>query len=137
MVRLHLFLQNSKIQGQVEIWSKISSKTWSRNFINCKSEKRHLLLVFHPHLFTIFFMTICILNHTIFIYGISWRTKITKKGWILPIGSFYCPQSTHEHIICSDEAYFYLTLPVNNQNNRQYLVCNFRQSSFWALLLWW
>ena len=30
------------------------------------------------------------------------------------------PKSTHEYIICSDEAYFYLTLPVNNQNNRQW-----------------
>ena len=65
------------------------------------------------------------------------------------------PESTHEYIICSDEAYFYLTLPLNNQNNRQWsksnpyigiekplndqkilvLVCNFRQSSFWAILL--
>ena len=26
-------------------------------------------------------------------------------------------KSTHEYIICSDAAYFYLTLPVNNQNN--------------------
>ena len=66
-------------------------------------------------------MTTCILNHTSFIYGISWRTKITKKNWISPIGSFLKqPKSTHEYIICSDEAYFYLTLSVNIQNNRQW-----------------
>jgi hypothetical protein len=28
------------------------------------------------------------------------------------------PESTNEYIICSDEAYFYLTLPLNNQKNR-------------------
>ena len=30
------------------------------------------------------------------------------------------PKSTHEYIIYLDEAYFYLTLPVNNLNNRQW-----------------
>ena len=34
------------------------------------------------------------------------------------------PESTHEYIICSDEAYFYLTLPLNNQNNRQWSKSN-------------
>lgn len=28
------------------------------------------------------------------------------------------PQITNDYLICSDEAYFYLTLPLNNQNNR-------------------
>ena len=34
------------------------------------------------------------------------------------------PESTHEYIICSDEAYFYLILPLNNQNNRQWSKSN-------------
>ena len=34
------------------------------------------------------------------------------------------PESTHEYIICSDEAYFYLTLLLNNQNNRQWSKSN-------------
>ena len=34
------------------------------------------------------------------------------------------PESTHEYKICSDEAYFYLTLPLNNQNNRQWSKSN-------------
>ena len=28
------------------------------------------------------------------------------------------PEQTKDYLICSDEAYFYLTLPINNQNNR-------------------
>ena len=30
------------------------------------------------------------------------------------------PKAAPEYMICCDEAYFYLTLPVNNQNNRQW-----------------
>ena len=66
---------------------------------------------------------------------------------------FKQPKSTRECIICSDEAYLYLKLPVNNQNNCQWsksqsyietplndqiilvLFAIFRQSSFPTLKL--
>ena len=121
MVWLHMCHQNTKVQVKNERWSKISPKAWSWIFLNCESGKRHLLLVFHLHLCTIFFMTIFILNHTNFFYGISLRTNITKKGWISPIGSLNCrSHPMNIYIICSDEAYFYLAFPVNNQNNCQW-----------------
>jgi len=41
--------------------------------------------------------------------------RLNFAHWILKL-----PLSAFDYLICSDEAYFYLTLPVNNQNNRQW-----------------
>ena len=45
----------------------------------------------------------------------EYEKKLNFAHWFIKL-----PKSTHEYIICSDEAYFYLTLFVNNQNNRQW-----------------
>ena len=44
----------------------------------------------------------------------DYEKRLNFADWFLKL-----LESTHEHIICSDEVYFYLTLTVNNQNNRQ------------------
>ena len=41
--------------------------------------------------------------------------RLNFADWFLKL-----PKSAPEYMICCDEAYFYLTLPVNNQNNRQW-----------------
>ena len=44
------------------------------------------------------------------------RQRFRKKA---ELWSFKQPKSSHEYIIRSNEANFYFTLPLNNQNNRQ------------------
>jgi hypothetical protein len=41
---------------------------------------------------------------------------VNFANWVLKL-----PSGAIEYIICSDEAYFYLTLPINKQNNRMWL----------------
>ena len=97
---------NTKIKAKNEKWLNYSSKTWSRIFFNCQPGKRQLLLLFLPHKYITFLMTTCILNHSSFIYGISWNTEITKKGRISHIGSLNSPNQPRQYVICSDEALF-------------------------------
>lgn len=45
----------------------------------------------------------------------DYEKRLNFANWFLKL-----PKASHDYIICSDEAYFYLTLPINNQNNRQW-----------------
>lgn len=45
----------------------------------------------------------------------DYQKRVNFANWFIKL-----PKSTIDNIIFSDEAYFYLTLPVNNQNNRQW-----------------
>ena len=46
----------------------------------------------------------------------NYSQRADFANWFLKL-----PPDSPECIICSDEAYFYLTQPVNKQNNRQWL----------------
>ena len=43
----------------------------------------------------------------------DYEKRIEFAQWFLSL-----PSNTKQYLICTDEAYFYLTIPVNKQNNR-------------------
>ena len=45
----------------------------------------------------------------------DYEKRVNFASWFLNL-----PKSAKDYMICSDEAYFYLTVPVNIQNNRQW-----------------
>jgi hypothetical protein len=45
----------------------------------------------------------------------DYQKRLDFANWVLKL-----PPEAIEYFICSDEAYFYLTLPINKQNNRQW-----------------
>ena len=66
--------------GQKREMAKKQLENMVSDFPKLSIRKAASALVFHPHLCITSLLTTCILNHTSFIYGISWKTKITKKG---------------------------------------------------------
>ena len=78
--KLLTYLQSGKFRTQNAKLPKSRWKRWSQNFPSCRSAKQPRLSLFHKHLYTRSTQTTFILAPTNFIYGINWRTKITKKG---------------------------------------------------------
>ena len=114
-------LQKTKNHGKHERKSKISSKTLYQSFVCRQSGNRHLPFVFSLLVCHIFHDGMHLkpykshlwhkLEYRNFVKRLNFAHRFLKQS-----------KSIREYIICIDEAYFYLTLFVNNQNNRYWSV---------------